>query len=322
MKATIIMYHYIRDLDNSRYPKIKGLNIHQFKEQLKYLGRNYNFVNVENIIEALNNNTKLPPKAVLLTFDDAYIDHFNIVFPILDRLKIQGAFYPPVKAIEKNVVLDVNKIHFILASVKNKDRIIYEIKKQIKLFKKEYNLMSFNFYYKKLAFKWGYDSAKVIFIKRFLQVELEEKLRNVMVNYLFNKFIKIPEKIFSKELYMNVEQIRCMRRNGMHIGVHGYEHYWFNSISKGKQENEIKKSLQFQRKIGNNTEKWTMCYPYGAYNNNTLELLNKYKCSFALTTNFGVSTISYKNRLTLQRLDTNQIPKNSFAKTNNWFLKS
>lgn len=30
-KLTIIMYHYIRDLKKSRYPQIKGLDIHLFK---------------------------------------------------------------------------------------------------------------------------------------------------------------------------------------------------------------------------------------------------------------------------------------------------
>ena len=35
-KLTIIMYHYIRDLKKSQYPRIKGLDIHLFKEQLEY----------------------------------------------------------------------------------------------------------------------------------------------------------------------------------------------------------------------------------------------------------------------------------------------
>lgn len=58
----------------------------------------------------------MPPHAVLLSFDDAYADHFEYVFPILEHEHIQGAFYPPVKAVTEHTVLDVNKIHFILAS--------------------------------------------------------------------------------------------------------------------------------------------------------------------------------------------------------------
>lgn len=122
-KLTIIMYHYIRDLKKSQYPRIKGLDIHLFKGQLEYLRKHYSFVTVEQIIAAFDCKINggnvltgsLPPNPVLLTFDDAYIDHFVNVFPILKKYHIQGAFYPPVKAITEHRVLDVNKIHFILA---------------------------------------------------------------------------------------------------------------------------------------------------------------------------------------------------------------
>ena len=110
------MYHYVRDLRNSRFPEIKGLDINLFKEQIGYLEKNYHFVTAEQVIDAFKAKEKLPAKAVLLTFDDAYIDHFTYVFPILKHHHIQGCFYPPVKAITEHSVLDVNKIHFILAA--------------------------------------------------------------------------------------------------------------------------------------------------------------------------------------------------------------
>src|SRR5574344_1047960 len=104
---TVIMYHYVRDLDNSRYPSIKGLRTSLFKEQLCFLKKYYHFVRVEDVIEAYNGGRLLPKHSVLLTFDDAYSDHFNTVFPILYHEGIQGAFYPPVKAITEHIVLDV-----------------------------------------------------------------------------------------------------------------------------------------------------------------------------------------------------------------------
>jgi peptidoglycan/xylan/chitin deacetylase (PgdA/CDA1 family) len=123
-KVSIIMYHYVRDLKHSRYPDIKGIDISLFREQIIYLKKHYKFITMEMLIDAIDNNTSLPEKSVLLTFDDAYIEHFNLVFPLLDELKIQGSFFPPVKAITEHTVLDVNKIHFILASEKNKLKII------------------------------------------------------------------------------------------------------------------------------------------------------------------------------------------------------
>ena len=121
-------------------------------------------------MDSIENNKTLPNKSILLTFDDAYSEHFNYVFPFLDKHKIQGSFFPPVKAITENKVLDVNKIHFILSSENNKSKIISEIQNELDKFRKDYNLESFSFYFDKLAQTTRFDSADVIFIKRLLQV--------------------------------------------------------------------------------------------------------------------------------------------------------
>ena len=117
---TIIMYHYVRDLRNSRYPNINALDIELFKEQIVYLRKHYNIISMEEVIHSVDNQVDLPNKSVLLTFDDAYSDHYTNVFPVLDKYKIQGSFFAPAKAIMENTVLDVNKIHFILAKKSNK----------------------------------------------------------------------------------------------------------------------------------------------------------------------------------------------------------
>ena len=98
---------------------LKGLLTSQFKEQLVYLERYYQFVTVDDCINACYYDGDLPSNAILLTFDDAYVDHFTTVFPLLEERGIQGCFFPPAKAILEHKVLDVNKIHFLLASVSN-----------------------------------------------------------------------------------------------------------------------------------------------------------------------------------------------------------
>lgn len=320
-KVTIIMYHYVRDLKRSRYPDIKGLDISLFYEQIEYLKKHYQFITMEMLIDSIENNSPLPDKPVLLTFDDAYSDHFKYVFPFLDKNKIQGSFFLPVKAITENTVLGVNKIHFILASESKKSRIISEIKIELKKYSKDYNIKSFSFYFEKLAKPNRFDSAEVIFIKRLLQVELEESLRNIITNNLFEKIVGIDENSFSRELYMDVEQIKCMNRNGMHIGSHGYGHYWLGSLERQKQKIEIEKALEFLHVIGSDTKNWTMCYPYGNYNDTTIDLLQEYNCKLALTTEVNIADIQKNNKYTLPRLDTNDIPKDKEAITNDWYLK-
>jgi biofilm PGA synthesis lipoprotein PgaB len=67
----------------------------QFAEQMEYL-RTHGFrpVSLDDIIQARGGKKKLPDKAVLLTFDDAYISYYQFVVPLLEQLG-----YPSVLAV-------------------------------------------------------------------------------------------------------------------------------------------------------------------------------------------------------------------------------
>lgn len=166
-KITIVMYHYVRDLKHSRYPEIKGLDIGLFKEQIKYILKYYKVIRMEELIDAVKNQKKLPGNSLLLTFDDAYKDHFEFVFPVLDELDIQGSFFPPAKAIQEHQVLDVNKIHFVLASVEDKKQIISDIHFMMDRFRGEYSIESDSYYDNKLNSEESrFDTKEVVFIKK------------------------------------------------------------------------------------------------------------------------------------------------------------
>lgn len=325
---TIVMYHYVRDLVHSRYPRIHGLQIELFREQVQFLKKNYNFVTVEQILDAYENNSvrDLPEHPVLLTFDDAYKDHFDFVFPYLEHEHIQGAFYAPVKAVTENTILDVNKIHFILASTPEEklSQLLGELKYQLDYYRKDWNLHNYDYYFDKLAVANRFDSKEVIFIKRLLQVELDERLRKIITNDVFQKVVGMDEGMFSRELYMSMDQIKCMVDNGMHFGSHGYDHYWLNSLSKDKQKFEIQKSLEFIKEIGGDTDNWTICYPYGAYDEDTISILKENGCKLGMTTRVGVADLEDKQGdviFKLPRLDTNDLPKSANASVNLWYNK-
>ena len=75
------------------------------------------------------------------------------------------------------------------------------------------------------------------------------------------------------------------------------------------QEYEINKSLEFLDCIGMSTNNWIMCYPYGAYNSDTLDILKDRKCAVGLTTKVGIAKIPQDHGLELPRYDTNDFPQ-------------
>ena len=115
-KLYVAMYHYTRDLVHTRYPAIKGLDYHLFEQQLQFFKNEFHVVTMEEVLRTIEKKKELPEHAVLLTFDDGYIDNFTVAFPLLQKYKLQGSFFIPGRTFTENVLLDVNKIHFILAS--------------------------------------------------------------------------------------------------------------------------------------------------------------------------------------------------------------
>jgi peptidoglycan/xylan/chitin deacetylase (PgdA/CDA1 family) len=307
--VTVIMYHYVRDLENSKYPEIKGLDCHFFYNQLNFIQKNFNVVTIENVIETIEFGKPLKENAVLLTFDDGYSDHYDNVFPALKSFGFQGSFFIPAKAVKENKVLDVNKIHFILAAVMDKKRLINEIKYFIEKYRSEYNLQTFNEYFEKLAVANRYDSAEVIFIKRILQVELPENLRAKIVDLLFSMYVNTSEAEFAKSLYLSEKQIHEMKRDGMHIGCHGYDHYWWNRLNLEQLENEIELSLNFLSEFEINKNFWTAAYPYGSYSEKVESVLDKKGCKLAFTTEVGVASVTTNRKFKMKRFDTNDFPK-------------
>lgn len=317
-ELTIVMYHYVRDLKNSSYQEIKGLDTELFKEQFQYLSKYYNFISAYDLIEAVKSGDALPPQAVLMTFDDGYMDHFDVVFPVLAKAGVSGCFFPPAKCITQNEILDVNKIHFILAATEDKSKIVDFIRTALDEHRESYDLKPTQVYWNEVAKPGRFDPPEVVYIKRMLQRELPEDLRNILTNHLFENFVTSDKKEFSQSLYMDTAKIAYLQNSGQYVGSHGFDHYWLNSLSREKQAAELDASLDFLEEIGSSRDDWIMCYPYGGYNETTLELLRERNCLVGLTTQVGIADLDCKETLILPRLDTNDLPVDGLAEPNKW----
>ena len=306
-KLTIIMYHYVRPIDGSKFPGIKGLELDGFKRQLDYLNENFNIISTAQVINSIRRGTKLPDNACWLTFDDGYKDHYKFVLPELLARNLHGAFFPPRVAIEDDVVLDVNSIHHILSCCSDIDELVAKLNAHCLSAGISDKKMSL--FYEELALANRYDDANTIYVKRMLQHALPEELRSSITENLFQDFVGINVEDFSKELYMNIDEVQSLVRSGMYVGSHGSRHCWLNKISLDEQKKDIQESLKFIEKIGADTKDWVMCYPYGAYNDTTLSLLHKYQASAAITTEPRVANITNDNPFELPRLDTNDFPQ-------------
>ena len=65
-----------------------------FRQQLQYLvEEGYTTVTLSDLIQHLARGAPLPPKPIILTFDDGYRDAYTDAFPLLQRYGMSGTFF-------------------------------------------------------------------------------------------------------------------------------------------------------------------------------------------------------------------------------------
>lgn len=307
---TIVMYHYVRDLRHSRFPRTKGLDVRDFRGQLDYLQRRHTVVSMEEVMYAAQGSpTDLPDDAVLLTFDDGFVDHYTTVLPLLDERGWQGSFFVPSGPVLERKVLDVHKLHFVLAAVENTETLVDELLEAVEDYRGQYDLAEGEQYWHRLAQPGRFDPAEIIFIKRMLQCELPPRVREEIVNRLFETHVSSDEAAFAAELYLTLDQLRIMQRLGMHIGGHGETHCWLDRVGPEHREREIRVSLDLLTRVGADTEAWSFAYPYGAHDDALRSMLAAAGAKVGLTTEAARADLWRHKPLMLPRLDTNDVPR-------------
>lgn len=312
---TIIMYHYVRSRKPTRFPGLRVRDTEEFSRQLDYIQEHYTPVSAEDVTDSLNGVKTLPERACFLTFDDGYLDHYLTVFPELSKRGISGAFYPPVAAVQRKDVLEVNKIQLLLGRYGYEDvsPLIARTKTLYEQFQKEDEYQSLPESYEKLRERLSvagrYDSADVMFIKAILQYALPSYWRSRLLDNLFSEEFPIDRKIIASEMYMSLDMLRVMAKAGMHIGSHGASHAWLDKLPVEAQADEIDQSLAMLSDIYSSSSfMWSICYPFGGNTAETQQICRKRGCAFGVTTVPKIATLIPEHRFLLSRVDTNDIP--------------
>lgn len=300
------MYHYVRPLSLSRYPDIKGLEYQKFQRQIKYFCGNFEVLGMRQLLAVIDGSRTCERQAVVLTFDDGFIDHFHSVFPVLHDFGVQGCFYPPSLPVLDKQLLDVHRIHFILAVTKNHEDVLT----RLQIHMSDHLGASHAQLLREGASMGRFDSPETVVIKRLLQRDLPKALRKEICEELFREFVSIDEKAFVEELYMNESQMRLMTANGMHVGSHTDSHEWLGSLDTQGQEHELRRSMEMLEIVGADPgQGWSLAYPYGDYTPCTLDLAASLGCQAAFTTKVGAADVSPEKRLEISRFDTNDFPQ-------------
>ena len=278
-----LCYHYLRPIKTLEpFPKILGLTLDEFENQVKMLQKNYQIISLNDVVNFTQKNFNFSKTGMLFTFDDGLSDHYEAA-KILSKFNINGVFYIPT-CIFDNEPANPNIIHYCLANY----GINGFISEYIIVMKKfgilsEDLFLSFN---KKIDNPWiTIEKIKKIFKYKLDYIQSRKVLLTIYKNTLLKDFPNIMEII-----HLTKEKTQKMIEMGHYVGVHTHTH--ISVAPSTLTSKEFEKELILPKKILEETFSTnvdSLSYPFGEKQDclSSSELLNKtklYKIAFTVNT--------------------------------------
>jgi peptidoglycan/xylan/chitin deacetylase (PgdA/CDA1 family) len=95
-RAGILVLNHHRVTDPRSCPYDHGVidsTPEQFEWQIRWLQRHFRVLTLEEVEEAATGGRPIRDAGALITFDDGYIDNYQVAFPILKSLGVPGTFF-------------------------------------------------------------------------------------------------------------------------------------------------------------------------------------------------------------------------------------
>ncbi len=294
-----IMFHHFHD--NKKHIKSQGsISKSNFIKILNHIGKK-NILDANLFLIKLKDKT-LKKNHVCLTFDDGLKSQFDIIFPILEKLKIKAFFFIYSSIFDnKPDPLEIFR-YFRMSHFKNIDYFYkfffkYCFEKRNIDISKVYKLEKKEIKKRRKIFPF-YSSDDILF--RLLRDKYLKKEEYHKIMFELMKLKKFNYKKIIKKLYINKKNLKEMSKKNHIIGLHSHSHPTkFENLSYNSQIKELKKN---KRILFSHTKKniKSMSHPCGSYNLNTIKILKKMEIELGFRSSLGISKSGKINNSNLE----------------------
>lgn len=280
--VNILAYHrVVADIAKAEREAIYGIVVsgETFRKHCELLKETYEIVSLERAAEILKNKT-LPEKPLaVITFDDGYLDFYEVAFPILRELNLPATNFLPTDLIGGEQILAHDRIFWLLKSAREKQMSIRGALENAEI-ENAANISESG------------NAETICDALVHLPHDLREKAIAELENLLGKNSIKYPREY---EL-LNWEQVKEMQNASIDFGFHTANHVvlpleadanFQKEIFDGKRELEEK----LNRKIV------SMAYPNGAYDDRVKRAVAAAGFKIAVTTERKINRCDEENDL-------------------------
>jgi len=268
----ILLYHRIlnpKEIDFLSKLGMVHTSTKNFEEHLKWFKQHkYNIINFNQLADLISNGNILPPKTIILTFDDASIGQYWNALPLLKKYDFSATFFP-------------------IKTCSYDNRLFW--------------LHEFYIYFNELGFERVREilqdlprlSGSVLVQERIPNIKRVKRNISFEFKYLFSlkekeaglNRLRKESNLTSAEIssfsqqYMNIGQIKQLIKEGFEVGSHGVHHYPMSCLTRDEKIIEIESQWLEQL---NPQGKKIFSLPFGSHTLSDFELFNNY--DFVLTT--------------------------------------
>jgi peptidoglycan/xylan/chitin deacetylase (PgdA/CDA1 family) len=246
-EVPILAYHRILDSWTEHdYPfdlDLISASREDFKWQMQFVAEHYSPITFATLIESLKTRSKLPPRPIIVTFDDGFDDNFHVAFPVLKDLKMPATFFISTGYIDQARTFWFDWLHY--------------------LGKQALPVCGLRFGDFECARTTAEKTAGAIdalfaYAKRLPDAALRSNLQTLETDL----GVAYPPRGFPQSFPLTWDQVREMSAGGMEFGSHTVSHPILANLSSEALAAEMVQSkLQIEKQIGEPTE--ILSYPNG-----------------------------------------------------------
>lgn len=278
----VLTYHRVDDPEKrpSLYPRVT-VTPKEFVGQMQHLVAGYNPVSLEQVLEAMEAPVlqALPPRAVLVTFDDAYCDFAEQAWPVMKRYGIPATLFVPTAFPDQpQRTFWWDRLYQALRTTPRRDVVRVP--------------------FGEVSVKTAVDRHQTLTrVRDYLKSLPHQQAMDWLEQFCHDLAAKPPE-----HSVLSWDALRQLAREGVTMGAHTQTHPLMNRVTPAEAKAEAVQSVNdLKRELGDVAP--IFAYPSGGFNEDVVKGLQEVGIKCAFTTVRGINDLRHADALRLRRIN-------------------
>jgi peptidoglycan/xylan/chitin deacetylase (PgdA/CDA1 family) len=262
----ILMYHRVlNEAPKGFYDPSLFVTSNTFEMHIKEIIKLFEIVSLEKIVQSNNEKGRL----CAITFDDGWIDNYEIAFPILKRYRVPATIFIPVSKVGSTHCFWFER----LTNLANRAIINGEERTFIQ-------------YFEKIVPAW---KTKFLNVDRLLDLISSFKYlpADTLDDLVKNGYLELDIPFPTEKSIIGWDQVSEMGQLRITFGSHGLQHYILSTLDNSAKRKEIIESIKVLRENGVQMAPF-FSYPNGNWDEESISLVSGAGYEGAFTTKLGL----------------------------------